>query len=233
MIQMKKTVIIAIPIFISALFIFYFTSCKKDNSIDCCVLEEHIGEFSLMPESRNSIPYENELKIYFIDSLDNEVYFEFDEENQGLQQTSMSASKRCECNPSIWEAKNADTKSYVYIISEPQQLLNMKFLIHLSPNPFHGDDFLVADVLSISLNDATDSTSFSGLMDILVDERNLTEKYINWYEITKLDTVQIGDRIFNDVYANNNVFYNYEFGLVAFLDRQSKLWVYDRKEEIK
>jgi len=233
MIQMKKTFKIAIPIFISTLFIFYFTSCKNDNSIDCCVLEENIGEFILVPESRNSIPYENKLKIYFIDSLNNEVYFEFDEENQGLQQTSMSASKKCECNPSIWEAKNADTKSYVYIISEPQQLLNMKFLIHLSPDPYHGDDFLVADVLSISLNSATDSSSFGGLMDILVDERNLTEEYINWYQTTKLDTVQIGDRTFNDVYANNNVFYNYAFGLVAFLDRKSKLWVYDRIEEIK
>jgi len=93
--------------------------------------------------------------------------------------------------------------------------------------------FLVADVLNISLNSATDSSSFGGLMDILVDERNLTEEYINWYQTTKLDTVQIGDRTFNDVYANNNVFYNYAFGLVAFLDRESKLWVYDRIEEIE
>ena len=232
MIQMKKTFKIGITIFLSVLFIFNFTSCKNDDNIDCCVLEENIGEFLLKPESRNSIPYENKLKIYFVDSLDNEVYFEFDEENQGLQQTSMSVSKKCDCNPSIWEVKNADTKSYVYIISEPQQLLNMKFLIHLSPNPFHGDDFLVADVLSISLNKATDSTSFGGLMDILVDERNLTEEYISWYQTTKLDTVQIGDRIFNDVYANYNVFYNFEYGLVAFLDRESKLWVYERVEEI-
>jgi len=220
---------------ILVVLIFSNYSCNDQNEKDlCCETATELGEYKLMPNSlKNSIPYDTNLRIYFNDSLDNEIYLEFITSQLGYRSNVLHGSEReCPCDANQWQTYWASTERYVYDLFEPQNILNMSFHLSLN-NRWYGSASLVCDVLWVSY--ATDNPNMRwGLVKLLVDQRELTAEYIEQFMVPK-DSVFINGQTYFQVYVNedNKMFYNNTIGIIAFSDRQEKMWYFNRIEAIE
>ena len=223
------------------LVIVIANSCSKDEGEplnpeppDCCDLE-YIGDYTLMPSSRESIPYQSDANLIFKDDENNEITLTFREELNGLESTDNATTRACPCNPDFNQMIKAKGEAYSYFLTEPLETLNMRFLIALSIQPFYGEDMLTADILTVSLSDEQDNSSYSGLFNVLVDRRDLTDDFVSWYQTSPVDSIQILSKTFYNVFSDEtgNTWYNCENGLVAFKDRNETLWALDRVEAVK
>jgi len=210
-------------------------SCAKEETpsvAPACCDPVFLGQYLLMPGSRNAIPYQADATLYFKDESGNEVAFTLRNDDDGYDTTDMGTGRNCPCDTNFIQTLKASGDAYYYFLKQPDLSFDIRFLITLSTYPFHGDEYLAADILEISIQDPNDTTSFGGALLVLVDPRNLTEEYLKWYKAAPADSLQLSGITFYDVYAEEDslVFYNYEKGLVAFKDRQDKLWVLDRVE---
>lgn len=222
--------------------LFLTTSCakEKDESLinpsapECCDVE-HLGSFNLMPSSRESIPYQEDVNLIFKNEFNNEVLFAFRNGLYGYDSTDNSTSQECPCNPAFNQTMKAKGDTYSYLLAEPQGTLNVRFYISLSVRMFHGEENLIADILDVSLSEEQDTSSYGGLYTLLVDRRNLSDDYVKWYNTMPADSVEMLGKTFYNVYSDEEgiAWYNYDKGLVAFKDRENKLWVFDRIEELK
>ena len=223
----------------TSLFLLLFSaiSCSNDKEPDpiapACCEADSLGGYTMLPESRTSIPYQENTNLYFRDNADNEIMFIFRPDDQSYGITDNGTLRTCPCDPEFKQVIKVGGDAYHYFLSEIPRSLNITFLLDLSLRPFHGEDNLIADVLNISISDNSDSTSYSGLMSILVNQRNLTSNYITGYKNTPIDSVLLLDKWFSNVYLDDEgtVWYNFDQGLIAFRDRSEKIWVLDRIEE--
>lgn len=227
--QWRKT-----PLFF-LLIVALAASCKKKeppSAPECCDTA-NLGEYLLLTGSRNSIPYQADTTLYFRDASNNEIMFTLRNSPEVYTRTDQSTTRRCPCNQDFDQIINASGDAFHFLLKQPDLSLDLSFLLNLHTQPFHGQECLVADVLEISVQDKNDTGSYGGVLRILVDPRNLTGEYLKWYRDLPVDSIELLGSTFYDVYsdANNEVWYNFEDGLVAFSDRQDKLWVLDRVEE--
>jgi len=227
--QLRKSAVFFI------LILFLATSCRKDESPSApgCCDPAYVGEYLLLTGSRNSIPYQADANLYFRDASNNEVMFTLRNSQDVYTSTGQTTTRKCPCNRDFDQIINASGDAFHFFLKQPDLTLDLSYLIDLHTQPFHGDECLVADVLEISVQDKNDTASYGGVLRILVDQRNLTGEYLKWYRDFPVDSVELLGSTFYDVYtdAENEVWYNFEEGLVAFTDRQDKLWVLDRVEE--
>lgn len=237
MMEFNKIVNIGvIQVFISFLLIASITSCKKNDELTVCNFETEIdlGEFSLLQESRQSIPYTGNQRIYFRDELQNEVYFDFSEENTGY--TSLvyyGMPFEYECNDSVlMQQLSAEGDAFWYNLTEPQHLLNMT--LHLELNSISNiEDYLEGVDFLEFLSGTEDYNERFRLVEVIVNRRDLSDEVVNKYP-TSVDNLYLGGKKYNNVYTNktNSAYYNYEQGILAFTDNEGKFWIYDRIENI-
>ena len=215
--------------------LFVVSSCKKDDDPIICNYETEVdlGQFSLLPESRQSIPYSGNQRIYFKDEFQNEIYFDFSEENTGYTTiVHYGRPFEYECNDSvIMQQLSAEGDAFWYNLTEPQHLLNMTLHLKLNSVVFTEDYLDGGDLLEF-LSGTEDYNEKLSLVEVLVNKRDLSDEVINKYP-TSVDNLYIGGKKYNNVYTNktNSTYYNYEQGIIAFTDNKGKFWIYDRIED--
>lgn len=237
MVEVNKFVKIGvIQVFVSLMLITSISSCKKNDELIVCNFETEIdlGEFSLLPESRQSIPYTGNQRIYFKDELQNEIYFDFSEENEGYHlPVHYGMPFEYECNDSvIMQQLSAVGDAFWYNLTEPQHLLNMTLHLKLDPVSFRGDYLEGGDILKFSSGTEDHNTKLP-LVGVIVSRKDLSDEVVNKYP-TSVDNIYLGGKQYNNVYTNesNSAYYNYEQGIIAFTDNEGKFWIYDRIENI-
>ncbi len=216
------------------LSIFVISSCKKESIEDLCA-EESLGEMFLVESSRNSIPFNENTRLYFYDSLENETVFQFELENEGYKLLDRYYLEPCEFDNSLEKIYKVNSDQYRYVISVSTKTLNLTFLLFLKTQPsyypFNMDT--ISDQLGVFRSSKTDSTAaYASNLNILVNPRNLSEDDIKNYP-TPVDEITLLNRTFYNVFIGqgSNEYYSYEAGLIAFRDWDKKLWVLDKTEK--
>jgi len=212
--------------------LFTFSSCKKDDAASLCA-DEDMGTFRLLENATESIPYNKNTLLYFQDSLGNEISMEVEYDKGGYNSGYNYFSTTCEYDNQLEKQYITDVDFYEYKISEVENTINMNFKLDLRVDPFNNNFGVVnvSDKLLISRRSETTSNSWETQLTILVNPRDLSEGEIAYYP-KAVDNITLLGRDFMNVYYNNedNVYYNYSQGLIAFKDRDNKLWVLDRIE---
>lgn len=227
---------ILLQLFIISCALLALCSCSKDDDAPSPMEEEtlktfDIGEYRLLDESISKLPYLNKTKVTFVDSLNNRIDLTINEAD--LFQTDSSYLFRYD----VFE--EGDTVRYLYFgENKTFQLYNDSLNIHFShelrARPYYMDPEkqYIADVLSIWLRNPENQNRLHGVFYHVVNQRTWPTASETVYSPSKV----LLDKVFNDVYysdyANSisEVYYNYEFGIVSFTDRDGKTWRFHEME---
>ena len=212
-------------------------SCSKDNDNpnenDPC-REEFVGEYFLLENARNSIPYNQDLLIYFNDSIGNQVVFEIKMDNKGLEPINYSMQIPCEFDKSREKIYLAKGEGFLYFIEDPLDSLGISFTLRVS-NSFNAlDSVRVFDNLMLHMDNSPDNNTSDDYISFIVNERELTDDQIAMYPLP-IEEVTLLNKTFNGVYTNSagKTFYNYAVGLIGFRDKTDNLWVFEKTEEME
>lgn len=213
-------------------FLFSLVACEKDNKVldeegietnSCADLElEHF----LLNDSFISIPYTREKSLLFIDSLNNEIVFDFFQKERLFYTTQGKIN--CEFDNSIKINVTAKIDTYEFYLVTNSNFIDREFLISLRATlGIHNDISYIYDVLNVIAFPKNGGNSLSALT-IQVNQRdNFYIKEDNNFHDSTIGVTLNGKVFYNVYYDNyrNDIYYNYEFGLIAFRDNSNKLWV--------
>lgn len=181
----------------------------------------------LSPCSFKSIPYKTDTNLVFEDNLNNEVIYNLIAQKNNLYYRTSTSTLYCN-----WD------KAYPYTIEGQGQAL--EFYLITDDNEF---DFGFVIMLSVDYSHVSNELLFK-------ENINLTKFDTNGYQLNYTliclypEDPRIGenrsvfypekllnDKIFQNVYEGweNDLFYNYEYGLIGFRDDKQKLWVLKTK----
>ena len=222
----------AVSLFILLSLFFVINSCSKEEEDPC--QEEFVGEYFLLENARNSIPYNQDLLIYFNDSIGNQVVFEIKMDNEGLEPINYSMQIPCEFDSSREKIYLANGEGYLYFIEDPLDSLGISFTLRVS-NSFNAlDSVRVFDNLMLHMDNSPDNNTSDDYISFIVNERELTDDQIAMYPLP-IEEVTLLNKTFNGVYTNSagKIFYNYTVGLIGFRDKTDNLWVFEKTEEME
>ncbi len=222
-------------ILVTLLALTLISNCAKndDEQItsegDTNVTIIDIGEYTLLEESIAALPYLNKTSITFVDSLANQVEFSIQEFDL-LQIDSAFLYKY-----NVYEP--GDTVLYKYAgeikrFKLQNDSLGMVFDLSLRARPYYEDpeQGYVADVLEIICSNPDSENSYSTVFYHVVDRR--TWPFYIPSEV--ISGIEIIERLFYDVYLGlydkSEVYFNFEYGIVSFTDRDENLWRFESME---
>jgi hypothetical protein len=212
------------------LFAFLFACKKEDPNPDNPQPPENkdsvdIGSFSLLETSRNMVPYKDKSSVTFVDSAGNELVFPIDI-------FANKTSHGCYWKYDVHEP--GDTVKYCYKSKYDSYRLkneanNLYLRVHLEAAPYFGDpeSGKVADVLNVSMRDAVETNIYRQIFYQTIDQRSHPEPFD---DNTIYPQITFWGRDFSNVSKTNFstpyrlLYYNQEFGIVAFTDHDGKLW---------
>lgn len=219
-------------VFLSLLILF---SCKKEEPIDTpdMCAEKFVGEFKLLENARSSIPYLENTRLFFKDVNGHQAIYEFLYANRGYDILSISTTQPCESDSSRAQIVKASSDSYLYLINEVTDIINMKFMVRLNVEPFFQDTIAASDQLGVSISYDSIGPDYTGTLTLLINPREIPQQAITHFS-KPLEEVVLIDRTFFNVYTNADFsfFYNYEQGIIAFKDKEKHLWVLEKTEII-
>ena len=216
-------------LFSLAFGLWMIASCKKENTDIPDPTENEdsidIGAYALLESSRNAVPYKGKSSVTFVDSAGNELIFPI----------TVFANKTLEgCLYKYDVHQQGDTVKYCYKTEYDSYGLvnnanNLYFQIMLEAKPFYSDpeSRKVADVLHVSIRDATETGKYHQVYYQTIALRSFPLLYD---DNTTFAQLTFWGRDFSNVSKTNFaipyrlVFYNQEFGIVAFTDHNGKLW---------
>lgn len=206
--------------------VIFNTSCNKEDvkAPENDPSKIDLGQFDLLPESFDAIPYQNKTEIIFIDSFQTETTFKLEEFDLFYVERNLYRYNVFELGDTIIY-KHRGQKKLFYA---DNGALGMRFTIGLKAEPYDQDPSIgaVADILKIGwidLNNLDDGVT------IFIHEVNIR----TFPESTNDDPIEekeFIDKLFYNVFTDNfpspksDVYYNFEFGIVAFTDKTGKLW---------
>ncbi len=217
--------------FLFLLILTLFSACSDDDEMMVIPMEPEgnqsidIGDYSINQSSLESIPYLDKSQIVFIDSTDKETIFEIEESDLLLN----SGATFFKYN--VFE--EGDTVEYPYT-SQVKRLvlssdsLNLRLDLSLTARPYYPDPESrnVADIMNIFCG--VPDTTFSSVQVFYHETDQRT--YPSTWNPEVLDEITFHGRTFTDVFNNDfidaklQVYWNYEFGIVAFTDLTDNLW---------
>ena len=184
-----------------------------------------IGKYELLDSSKDSMPYKGMENAIFRDSAGAEIIFRVDVSDAYISEGGGVAYDVFEQGDTI-KYKYEFERITVHLSSLP---LNMNFYFSLDAKPYRDDidAGFVADVTAIYLD--LENKPETRLLVF----RDITEQR-SWPSSTTIESLNeytCHGEVFNDVLysdsptANSDVFFNYEYGIVSFTDRDGKKWV--------
>lgn len=213
---------------------FFTISCSKDDESLCN--SQNVGEFHLLENSISCIPYGNDLKLIFQDSIGNQVSLIFDYNNGGFGSIENDFVTSCEYDNLLEKVYHAKYDFYKYNIFDEADSLKIKYYLYLYTNPFSREfgNTKISDQLAIYERSVRDTTTFFSEFSILVNRRDLSMEEEIQYFPQSTSKLILFNKSFTNIYSNNKstVFYSFELGLIAFRDHDNKLWVLDHTESI-
>lgn len=214
----------------------FLPSCTKEDEMEVeeSIMEErrdttiHIGDYRLLPESLDRIPYLGKEQIVFVDSSNNSIVLEIEERD--LFVSNSATLFRYDVFEEGDTVKYTHTRESKYFIITNDSL-SLSFSLSLSSRPYYPDpeSRAVADVLNIFLRDSIDATRSSQVFYHLTNPRSYPNPSLN----PPVENVEIWGRIFDEVLMHDFqnpksiIQFNYEFGMVSFTDFSGKLWRFD------
>lgn len=220
--------------------ILAINSCSKDenenNIEDNPCKDEIIGEYHLFENSRNCIPYDQDLLLYFKDSQTKQVVFEAKMKHGQYPQVLYTEVTQCEFDNSEEKKYLAKGEGVSYSIEEPLKSLGISFDLALLNCFLSTDNFQVFDELTIKMDYSIENNNSHRNISALINSSQLTDDQIESYsQPIIINEITILNKTFHDVYSDSNekVFYNFEVGLVAFRDNTDNFWVFEKVENLK
>ncbi len=218
-----------IILLVSCLLIFT-SSCKKEEVI---IEEEEetnnidVGEYSLLPESLELLPYLGKERIVFIDSLGNTTNFQITEFDLFSSSSTYIKYDIFELGDTVEYDYRAEIKRF----SLTNDSLSMTFNMSLSSKPYYNDpeSQAVADVLTIFCTTLNDPFSGFSVFYDLTNQRTYPSPFTN----ISIDELELFGRTFQDVIVTDYtepkslIQFNYEFGIISFTDHEGKTWRFE------
>ncbi len=218
-------------LFFTLITLFFFSACLEDEINTNFYCEEKgsdLGTFLLMPESEDFWVYEPGQKLYFQDSVGNELMFE---EETPLLDSLESRVVRTVCGNGDTPEREQDimkaaVKS-VHYTTPTNNRLSIHYRIGVNLWETTEDNETMYDNVSIYL-----PYSYYNFVSSKRGNDFDTPNYLWLGKYEQADTTLLG-RSFNDVYFSDDQlhsFFNKEKGVVAFYDHNRTLFVLDRIE---
>ena len=207
----------------SILLFFSLFACKKETEPGQTIVQ--IGNFNLLPTSRDIIPYWGNQGIRFVDSLNNEMDFL-------ISESSGQSVKGVFYKYNVYES--GDTVQYCYTVSQDNiwlrnQQSGLEFQLLLEPVPLYADleSGKVADVLNIYANDPNDPGKSFQVFNLTVNNRTYPQALDN---NTLYPSITFHNWTFATVQKTNftapklDLYFKKDLGIVAFKDYSGTLW---------
>lgn len=190
-----------------------------------CSDETDLGEYKLLEESKNAIPYSGNMLLTFTDSLGNQTVFEYDETQNG---TGMGYQ---EGKTPEGEDFSAKVENYGCYLGEKEMNLGIDFRISLAVNVDFLSTWEITDLLHVDLNYNKEDYHQAHFLEQVIAPREATTTYLEQFP-EEISEITLLDQTFTNVYTDNysTLYYNYEQGVVAFKDFSGKLWVLTNTE---
>ena len=211
-------------------------SCEKEENNQC--FDVDIGEYHLLENARDSLPYNHDLDIIFKNSTGNRVIFKFRMDNTGyIIPVLHSMYYDCELNPDQEFIVKASGDSFHYTLEEKTDSLGIEISLRISTD-FYGtspteSQIMVHDNLSIIISK---QPYFYSAMSSIINQRELNDEYVHLFAAIQPE-ITLLDKTFYNVYTNEQhpdyklICYNTEIGIVGFEDQSGNLWVFDSVEK--
>ena len=188
-----------------------------------------IGDYFLLPENLDILPYENKFKVIFTDSLLNHVTFQVSFAN-----TYVSDAIMYKYNVHT----QGDTVKYCY--SSQRKTFNLRndslgisFSNTVYASPYYSDpeSGFIADLMDVYYSDLHDNllTAY-GVFSKMLNQRTFPYAF---GENEKHTEISFHGKTFVNVEKSNSfepkilVYYNFTEGIVAFTDKTEKLWRFE------
>jgi len=237
-----------------------FIQCSNDNETgqrelppeprlecrDTILSDEHCGQkylgfFDLLQSSKDHFPFDNDFKKYtYSDSLNNEIVFERTTRTPFIGNIESSFFNCANNNQSTQLCHEFWVYDFLFNSEDLDYELVFKFVSKVSYKENPDTIIAIKDVLEIN---RTDDLNFpQNQFEIVVDQRNfpvaplsLPHNEVFYNELTILD--KTFTEVFSDSLAYylgssplNKYYFNYEFGMVGFIDENEKTWKLEKVE---
>ncbi len=214
------------PLLLLGIFLF---ACKKEEAEEPQTPQQDnivdIGSYSLLESSRNAVPYKGKSSATFIDSIGNELTFP-------IESSIGSNFEGCLWKYDVYQP--GDAVQYCYKSQNDNYWLrndarNLDINITLEPRPFYSDpeSGKLKDVLTVTIRSDVQPNVSHQIFHQTIDFRTnsgVADNNIIYPQITFW-----GKEFFNAYRTNLTtpyrlLYYNQEFGIIAFTDHSGKLW---------
>jgi hypothetical protein len=187
-----------------------------------------IGDYFLLQENIDRLPYLNKKEIVFIDSNYKKTVFKILENDVFLTVSgTLYKYNIVEEGDTVKYHYRSQIKSFII----KNDSLNMHLSLRLSASPYHIDpeSRYVADVLNIFCTDPEESFRSGQVFYHVTDARS-------WPTYSKnepIDQIEFINRKFYNVLKNDftnplsNIYFNYEYGIVSLTDFSGNLWRFE------
>lgn len=199
--------------------VFIASACSDDK--------EDLGEFVLMEDSKNALPFTESVHITFIDSLGNTALYKYDSEVD-----YWSGERHNDLFSPLGQEYSSKTEVCGYHLGEVDKVLDVDFNIELGVNVgFQDGGVEITDVLTASLNYY--NGKYYDYIQMVLHPRTASAEHIESFIQPQAQVTFLG-KSFNNVCESqrSTLFINDEFGIVAFRDSENTLWVLDKIEAI-
>lgn len=193
--------------------------------------DEYLGEYKLLENARDSLPYLQDSDLIFKDADGNLAVFEFRKDQQGYIEFEFQLENICELDPERKYLVYARGDTYNYVLREKTSTLGFDITISLSLRleSFFSSDYDAYDGMLLKIGG---NSHFLSALNLMINQREFDDEYLYLFD-TALPEITLLDKTFYNVYTNSthseykNSWYNTEFGIVGFEDTSGKLWVFD------
>lgn len=223
-----KTLQQILSLIILGLIVVIQVSCENDGN--SCP-DEYLGEYKLLENARDSLPYLQDSDLTFKDAEGNLAVFEFRTDQNGYTEFEFQLENICELDRESRYTIFASGDMYDYVLREKTSTLGFDITIslRLRLESFHSSDYLVYDGLLLKIGG---NSNFLSALNLMINQREFDDEYLYLFD-SALAEITLLDKTFYNVYTNNthpeyrNAWYNTEFGIVGIEDASGKLWVFD------
>lgn len=198
---------------------------EQEEVIECPeIIRERFSE--ILDSSLLVMPYLNSRKVVFQDSSNNELVFKVREFELQDNPTNYIISDYCNGIDSITINHTLMYKS-VHVKNDSLDI-KLGATIRTELNEEYLKQGYVADGIRITIADPDIVNRGRVLFQSIINKR----KWKKEWAVNTLDSVQIGDRYFKNVFYNepaqfqSPVYFNYDFGILNFTDRRGVTFTY-------
>lgn len=213
-----------------------WTSCAIDDDIpiDLCQ-DEFIGNFVLLQSSKEVFPYHDlpvETSFFFVNETNDEIVYKSSIFLNSL--ISISIPTPCPADEEVNNLYDYRIEMISGTFQSTQNSMTFQLTLQVRIDADDPGSSKVADEFSVHAKEfGDDFLNAEQVFSMIADQRNSSQT-----SSTPLffETIEVNDRTLTNVYKTeiadpfSEIYYSFEFGIVAFTDLDDVQWVLDRIE---